>query len=379
MPEEKDSSTQTNNAQSVEEKNINIKDIEDSKIEITTDIPVADFEKYREKTVKKLGESITISGFRKGHIPENILIQKIGEHNFLQEMAEMAIAQFYIKTITEKKIEAIGRPEVIITKLAKGNPVGVKIITAVLPKFELPDHKAIAKKINDAFPDTLKVTDKELEDAIMDIRRNTSRQGAPTKDGEAPKEIKDEDLPEFTDDFVKQFGDFKTVLDFRIKIRENMQKEKQIKEHEKRRMKIMEGIQEKITVVIPQILIESEQEKMFAQMKASIEGMGLTLKKYLEQIKKTEEDIKKESAPEAKKKVIIQLILSKIAVQEKLSVPEDELKKEVDHLLQHHKDADPQRARNYIDGILLNEKVFQLLESQGEKDDTLSDDEMVNN
>lgn len=42
--------------------------------------------------------------------------------------------------------DAIGKPDVQITKMASGNPLEFKIISTVIPEVKLPDYKAIAKK-----------------------------------------------------------------------------------------------------------------------------------------------------------------------------------------------------------------------------------------
>jgi hypothetical protein len=53
-------------------------------------------------------------------------------------MAELALSEHYPKIIEQEKIDAISRPEIAITKLARKNPLGFKIKTAVLPEIKLP-------------------------------------------------------------------------------------------------------------------------------------------------------------------------------------------------------------------------------------------------
>lgn len=125
---------------------IEIKKLPQSEIEITGEIPAGDFESCREEALKKLSENVQIDGFRPGKVPEKILIEKIGKQSFLERMAEIALQKEYFKIIEEKNIHAIGRPEVVITKMAKGNPLGFKIKIAVLPEIELPDYRKIAKE-----------------------------------------------------------------------------------------------------------------------------------------------------------------------------------------------------------------------------------------
>ncbi|MBU2219111.1 trigger factor family protein [Patescibacteria group bacterium] len=125
---------------------IEINKLPDSEIEITGEISAGDFESCREQTIKELSENIQIDGFRPGKIPEKILIEKIGEQAIMERMAEIALQKEYFKIIEEKNIQAIGRPEIIITKIARNNPLGFKLKTAVMPEIELPDYKKIANE-----------------------------------------------------------------------------------------------------------------------------------------------------------------------------------------------------------------------------------------
>ena len=76
------------------------------------------------------------------------------------------------------------------------------------------------------------------------------------------------------------------------------------------------------------------------------------------------EDIRKEWTPHAEKKAKLQLILNAIAKEEKIAPAPEEIEAEVNHIVEHYKDADRERAYVYADTVLTNEKVFEFLESQ---------------
>src|SRR3989344_8607248 len=123
-----------------------IKKIEKSRVEITGVISIEEFEKFRNQALKNINDEVIIDGFRKGKVPENILISKVGEMTILEEMAELAISSAYPKILMDEKIDAIGRPEISITKLASGNTLEYKIVTAVVPEVKLADYKKISKE-----------------------------------------------------------------------------------------------------------------------------------------------------------------------------------------------------------------------------------------
>lgn len=123
-----------------------IKLLPGSEIEITGEISAGDFENRRKEALKDISKDLKIDGFRPGNVPEKILLEKIGEQSILERMAVFSLQKEYPEIIRRHKIKAIGRPEIIITKMAKGNPLGYKIKTAVLPEMDLPDYKKIAKE-----------------------------------------------------------------------------------------------------------------------------------------------------------------------------------------------------------------------------------------
>jgi len=336
-----------------------------SEVEIEGELGADVFENYFKIALKKLGENLKLDGFRKGKIPENVLISNIPEIRILEEMAELALAEYYPKIIEDEKIDAIGRPEVSITKLARKNPLGFKIKTAVLPKIKLPDYKKIGKNIISKITDAEKnftVTAEELENTIMDIRKSRAPKKN-IKEG-VKKEDEKEELPSFNDEFVRALGPFTDVEDFKAKLKENIKLEKENKQREKLRLNIIEKIIEESEMELPRILVEAELDKILYRMEADITQMGLKFEDYLKHLNKTRESLRNDFKTEAEKKAKLSLVLNEISKVEKIVADEEQIVKEVSHIMEHYKDADPERARMHAENVLTNEKIFQFLESQ---------------
>lgn len=135
---------------------LEIKSLPNSEVEIIGEISAEIFMSGKNKAIKEFSEKAELDGFRKGKIPEEILVRNIGASAILEKMAIIALEKEYPKIIKEYKIKAIGRPEITITKMAENNPLGFKIKTSVLPEIALPDYKKIAQKV-------LRETDKKRE------------------------------------------------------------------------------------------------------------------------------------------------------------------------------------------------------------------------
>ncbi len=344
-----------------------IKNLDKSRVEITGSIDTEDWMKHRPTALKNINDSISIDGFRKGMIPENILINKVGEMAILEEMAELAISRAYVDILIDKKIDAIGKPEIRLTKLAKDNPLEFIAITAIVPTVTLPDYKKIAtEEISKMNPDEARVDEKDIEDAILRIRKSRVSHEDHDHDSITPEEhekIITKNLPELNDAFVKSLGSFTDVADFRKKVSEMVSEEKKNSLNEKTRIKIAEAISEKTNSEIPDIMIDSELRRTEAQFKDDIERMGIKIDDYLKHAKKTIEELRDEWRPHAKKKAKLQLILNEISKKENLSPSKEEIEKEVSHIVEHYKDADRERAAVYAETVLTNEKVFQFLEN----------------
>lgn len=352
---------------------INVNKLPKSEVEIEGELEADVFETYFNKALKRIGENLEIDGFRKGKVPDSVLLSKVPEAQILGEMAEMALSEHYPKILEENKIDAISRPEISITKLVRKNPLGFKIKTAVLPEMKLPDYKNIAKKIISELTDEEKnteVTEKEVEDTIMDIRKSRApkihmKEEAEHVHKEGEEHVHEEaPLPDFNDEFVKALGPFKDTEDFKTKLKENIKLEKTNQVKEKTRIKIIEKIIDGLKAELPDILIEVELDKILYRMESDITQMGLKFEDYLKHLNKTIEDIRKEFRNDAEKKAKLALILNKIAEDEKITADPEQVANEVAMILEHYKEADPERAKMHAENVLTNEKVFQFLEGQ---------------
>ena len=122
---------------------VKIKKLPKSEVEMDVSLPADFLVSAKKKALEMLSVSMEIPGFRRGHIPENIVIEKVGEGKILEEATNILLKEHFPKIIEQKKLDIIGRPNISITKLALGNPVEFKAVFAVMPEIELPDYKKI--------------------------------------------------------------------------------------------------------------------------------------------------------------------------------------------------------------------------------------------
>ena len=151
---------------------VEVKKIPGSQVEIKGSISAEVFDSFRAQALKNINESITVDGFRKGSVPEKIVVAKVGEKTVLEETAELALSKAYPSIITDNKIEPITRPEISITKIAAGNPLEFTIKVSVMPEVKLADYKKIAKEMPSVDEKNIDVSEKEITEALDRIRKS---------------------------------------------------------------------------------------------------------------------------------------------------------------------------------------------------------------
>lgn len=339
-----------------------------STVTLSAELPAEILMSHRTKALTVLAKEIQVDGFRKGHVPEQVALARIGEGTLLQEAADRAISEELPLLLATEDVRAISTPKVTVTKLAPGNPLTFTATVEVLPEITLPDYAAIAKK-EAAKKEVAPVTDADVSEVFTRLRRERMRidnieKGAKAEDAQkAAEDASVESLPELDDEFVKSVG-YENLDTFTTRVRENITADREATAQERVRTAIVEAILEKTPVAVPHSLIDYEIHKMEGQFADDLARAGLSFDEYLKKAGKTHEDIHKEWHEPGEKRARIQLILGEIALKEKIEPDTEELKKHVEHTLSQHKDISEERARAYFEHLLRNEAVLRWLESR---------------
>lgn len=176
--------------------------------------------------------------------------------------------------------------------------------------------------------------------------------------------------PKFDDEFAKSLGHFKDISELEKSISEGIATEKVKVQKEKFRTKIVEFLIKNYgTKELPDILVDSEVERMLVEFKNNVEQNGMKFEEYLSQLAKTEAELKESWRQTAESRINNYLITHEILKQEKLTVPEEEITEQANKILANYKNTkeagkeiDPERLKNNIYDILITEKVLVFLE-----------------
>ena len=179
------------------------------------------------------------------------------------------------------------------------------------------------------------------------------------------------ELPELNDEFAKTCG-VKNLGELKSKINENLKKQAEFKAKEKQELDLIEKLTDAAKFgLIPDILIESEQNYMLQELKSQIQQSEGKFEDYLTHIKKSETEIKQGFKDNAEKRVKTQLVFRKIIIDNKLEPDkkqvDQELKKaelmysSIPEMLEKIKSDN---YRNYVESMILNRQVIEWLKNK---------------
>lgn len=146
------------------------------------------------------------------------------------------------------------------------------------------------------------------------------------------------EYPEINDELAIKLGQ-KSVDGLKEILMTNLKQEAQNKEDQRIEAELLE----KVILAsefseVPDVLITSEKQKMFYELKNSLQEQGIEFEKYLKDLKKTEEEIGNDFADRALVRVKAALISRQIAKENNIKVEKEELDKEIEIIKATYKD-----------------------------------------
>lgn len=239
----------------------------DGTIQITFNIPFKDIKKTRDVVAKDIGKDLELPGFRKGKAPLDKLLSHIPQNTLVENVLRAILPESLGKAIAEHKIKPAIYPKFELISAKEDENWQVRGITCELPEVKLGNYKKI-------------ISDAAKTDAIW-------TPGSKGNDKKANK--------------------------------------RKVLSREEKEQKVIKVLGESINIVIPKPLVDEEVNRRLSDLLQRIEKLGLTLEAYLSSIGKTADVIRKDYEEQAKEAIRFDLILGKIAVEEKVKISKEEV------------------------------------------------------
>ncbi|MDJ0743517.1 MAG: trigger factor [Xenococcaceae cyanobacterium MO_167.B27] len=137
----------------------------DSQIGLEIEITGETSRSTYDKVVQKLARSSSIPGFRKGKVPRQILIQRIGTQRIKAAALEELIQNSLTEAIEQESIKALGNYELrskfddLIQQYQPGQPLTFSAVVDVPPSVELADYHNLQVKAEESVYEPQQVED----------------------------------------------------------------------------------------------------------------------------------------------------------------------------------------------------------------------------
>jgi len=174
-------------------------------------------------------------------------------------------------------------------------------------------------------------------------------------------------LPPITDEFVKQFGNFNTVAEFRTEVKKQLGQEKDVQNEELKREEIVKKIMEASKIKIPALLIDEEYYDFIERRDAELERSGMSLEEYLKAVKKTEKELEQEERKLIEDRIKMSLVLGEIRKKEDIKADEEEIRKYIPSLKMRYPERNEADMHQTAEAYIVQEKLFELLEGKIKK------------
>jgi trigger factor len=185
--------------------------------------------------------------------------------------------------------------------------------------------------------------------------------------------VQERQIPELNDEFASSLGKFKNLKEFKDNVIDGLKQEKELMDKQRMRIELIEQVAENSKIELPKELVDIELDNMINEFKMSISQFGLEFETYLLQIKSSLEELKNSWRAQAEKRAKMGLCIKAIADKEKIIPTTQEIEEKMNQELMRYPDIEKAKKeidlvalKSYTEGIIINEKVFELIEREAE-------------
>lgn len=160
-------------------------------------------------------------------------------------------------------------------------------------------------------------------------------------------EVKEEEIPELDDEFVKDVSEFDTVDELKEDIKKRQLENAKNMVVSRAKDAVVEKVYENNPVDVPDVMVEDEITRMIQEIGQQLSYQGLTVENYLQYMGKDMSEMRNELRKDAAKKVGTRIVLMSIIDKENIQVSEEEMEAELAKIAEAYK-KDVKEIKNMI-------------------------------
>src|ERR1700747_842754 len=121
-----------------------VEELSENRVRLTVQVPSHDVHHAVEHAASDLAQSAKIPGFRKGKVPRQVLVQRVGRERLMTEAVESHIGGWFWNAAARSRVRPVGQPQYDFELPAPGDEDwDVPATVAGQAKPELPDWKEL--------------------------------------------------------------------------------------------------------------------------------------------------------------------------------------------------------------------------------------------
>ena len=367
-----------------------VENISEVKVLLTISLDKEDLANAEQVALTKLAKDVKVSGFRKGKAPLEVVAKNVDPVKLNEQLMEDAVSKSEVeikKYVPGSELEFTAETEILpAVKLGDYKKLKAKKEKVTVTDKEVTETIERIQK-NFATKETVDRKAKKGDEVIIDFLGK--KDGKPFDGGKAEKfplelgsnsfipgfedgiigkkageefaldlefpkdyhakelagqkvvfevklyEVKENSLPELTDEFVKEkfSEEFKNLEEFKKQIKEDLLTQKTQQADEKFKDELVRELAEKSEIPVPSVLLQDQQSHIEMDMQRNLMYSGLSLDQYLERMGKTRDEwLENEVKKVAEERVKAGLALAELSKVEKIESDLVEVEKRLEQL-----------------------------------------------
>jgi trigger factor len=137
---------------------IHTEENEQRELKLTIEVPEERVEKQMRQAARKLGREISIPGFRRGKVPYNVILRRVGRDALRAEAVDEMVQGVFEEALDELEPEVYGRPTF---DDMENEPLVLKFTIPLTPQVDLAEYRELRKEI-----EPVEITDEAVEEAL---------------------------------------------------------------------------------------------------------------------------------------------------------------------------------------------------------------------
>jgi trigger factor len=383
-----------------------VEELPENKVRLTVDVPSHDVQHAVEHAATDLAASARVPGFRKGKVPMEVLLSRIGKERLYSEAVESHIEGWYRNAVAGTRIRPVNRPEYDYElpdtadqdfsftatvdvqpkiEIADWRGLEVPAAEAEVPQ-ELVDQQleayrfAVAELVpvegRPAQPGDTLVVDlvgadgsaqrdyvielglgrvvEELEEALVGMSAGETKEveyeladDQKTKVEVTLKELKEKVLPPVDDDLARAASEFDTLAELRADIEARIREQIEDEVETRFRAAAVDSLVEASNIELSLPLVQARTAELLAGLVRSLERRGISPETYLAVSNQTPQQLEERLRAEAALSVARELVLEAVADQAGIEVSDEELRE----FIRENAEAEGDEAEKVVDEV----------------------------